>query len=203
MTSEPTIFVVDDDPAMRESLKCLFDASGDRCQMYASAGEFLKVYDPNWLGCLILDLRMPGMSGLELQEHLVELNVALPVIMFSAHGDIPAAVSALQQGAMDFVQKPFDPNLLLERVRAAIAHDAEQRTKSFDAAAVARKLATLSPREKDVLKWIVAGEPTKNIARRLGTSYNTVKNQRASILRKLDADSVVDVVRMVAEHEKG
>jgi FixJ family two-component response regulator len=113
MTSEPTIFVVDDDPAMRESLKCLFDASGDRCQMYASAEEFLKVYDPNWPGCLILDLRMPGMNGLELQEYLSELNVALPVIMFSAHGDIPAAVSALQQGAMDFVQKPFDPNSLV------------------------------------------------------------------------------------------
>jgi FixJ family two-component response regulator len=193
MTSEPTIFVVDDDPAMRESLKCLFDASGDRCQMYASAEEFLKVYDPNWPGCLILDLRMPGMNGLELQEYLSELNVALPVIMFSAHGDIPAAVSALQQGAMDFVQKPFDPNLLLERVRAAIAHDAEQRTKSFDAVATREGCIEMDRR----------GRTYENIARRLGTSYNTVKNQRASILRKLDADSVVDVVRMVAEHEKG
>lgn len=202
MIPEPTIFVVDDDPAMRESLKTLFDASGDRCRMFASAEEFLDVYNSEWPGCLILDLRMPGMSGLELQERLVESRVTLPIIMFSAHGDIPAAVSALQRGAMDFVQKPFAPNLLLERVHTAIDRDREQRKQSLGTAEVSRKLAALSPREKDVLKLIVAGEPTKNIARTLGTSYNTVKNQRASILKKLEADSVVDVVRMVAEHDK-
>jgi FixJ family two-component response regulator len=162
MIPEPTIFVVDDDPAMRESLKTLFDAFGDRCRMFASAEEFLDVYNPDW----------------------------------------PAAVSALQQGAMDFVQKPFAPNLLLERVHTAIDRDREQRKQSLGTAEVSRKLVALSPREKDVLKLIIAGEPTKNIARTLGTSYNTVKHQRASILKKLEADSVIDVVRMVAEHDK-
>lgn len=199
MTSnrEVTVFVVDDDSSVRDALRCMLEAALYRVETFASAEEFLGGYDGARRGCLLLDVRMPGMSGLELQKHLIARHEYLPIIMLTAHANVPMAVDSLTSGAVDFVEKPFDEADLLRRIEAAIARHVQINWSEAERAAICERLETLSDRERQVLDGLVAGKWVKLIASELGTSPNTVKNQRTRILEKMEAESVPDLVRMV------
>jgi two-component system response regulator FixJ len=195
MRSEPTVFVVDDDPAMRDSLRWLLQSVGLAVETYAAADEFLRAYDPTHPGCLVLDVRMPGMSGLGLQDELVARQIALPVIIITGYAEVPTAVRALKTGAIDFIEKPFNDELLLERVRQAI--EADQRTRETQAryTDVATRFAALTPREREVMELVTAGRANKVIAAELGLSPKTVEVHRANVMRKIEVDSVAELVR--------
>lgn len=197
MTEGVTVFFVEDEPAVRDSLVYLLESVDLHVEAFGSAEEFLEAFDPSRPGCLLLDVRLPGIDGLELQRRLNERRHRIPVIIVSAHGDIAMAVTAMREGAFDFVEKPFDDSDLIERIRRAIATDAENRQRLQRSDEIVERLGSLTAREREVLDLVVEGEPTKAIASRLGTSFNTVQNQRASILRKMHARSVADLVRMV------
>jgi two-component system response regulator FixJ len=198
-----TVFVVDDEPSVRDSLRCLLDSAGFAVETFATAGEFLDAAVESRNGCLLLDLRMPGMDGLQLQERLAEREIFLPIIILTAHADVPTAVKALRAGAVDLVEKPYDDEDLIARIESAISHSVEIDWTESERAAIASKLAGLSNREREVLERIVAGKWVKAIARELGTSHNTVRNQRARILEKMGAESVADLVRMVMVDQLG
>lgn len=197
MTSEPTVFIVDDDATVRESVSSLLVAHGLNSESFASAEEFLSRYDASRPGCLVLDLQMPGMTGLELQLQLQERSISLPVIFFSGNADVKSAVAGLRRGAADFLEKPHQPAALVSAVKDAIEQDRGARQQEQESAEVRARLDTLTEREQDVLDLIVAGKQTKEIAKLLGTASNTVGNQRTSIMRKMNADSATDLVRMV------
>lgn len=197
MTHEPTVFVVDDDPAIREALQALFEATQINFEMFSSGEAFLDAFDPDRTGCLLLDLRMPGMDGLEVQKRLIERSASLPVIMLTAFGDVPTVVTSLKSGALDFLQKPFDTSHLLRQIRKAIAQDARNREQRKRQTQLDGLLATLTPREREVLELMVEGVPTKTMAQQLGTSADTVRNQRSSVLKKMNVDSTVELARMV------
>ena len=191
-----TVFLVDDEQVIRDSISVLMGTDGIPCEVFASPQMFLDQFDPSRPGCLLLDLRMPGMDGLELLERLQQRGLDIPVIILTAHADVPRAVAAMKSGAKDFMEKPFSAEDLLRRVREAIRCDAEARHDRIGMDEITQRLDSLTPRETEILKLIVLGEPTKRIAAALGTSANTVRNQRSSILRKMEANSVVDLVRM-------
>jgi two-component system response regulator FixJ len=195
----PTLFVVDDDPATRDSLHFLADSVHLPVVSFASAEEFLASYDRSHPGCLLLDIRMPGMSGLELQEQLETHGIELPVIIVTAHGDVTSVVRALRKGAVDFLEKPVHEQGLLEKVRQALARDTERRAQREQARETEQRLASLTPREREVLALVADGESSKGVAARLGLSPNTVQNQRASIMRKMQASSVGQLVKMYTE----
>jgi two-component system response regulator FixJ len=197
MNQTPTVFIVDDDLALRESLSLLMNSANLRSEAFAGAREFLAKVEDDRPGCLILDVRMPEIDGLELQRQLAARGSRMPIIMLTGHGDVPMAVEALRAGALDFIPKPFDSKVLLTRIHEAIELDARTRQKHLDRAAIAARLAKLTPRETEVLDRIVDGLPSKAIAAALGSRFNTVQNQRASILKKMQAESVADLVRMV------
>jgi two-component system, LuxR family, response regulator FixJ len=197
-TAEPTVFVVDDDTAMCESLHELLEAEGMQSETFASAAAFLENYQADRPGCLILDIRMRGMDGLELQAELVRRRVLLPIVFLTGHGDVPLAVRAVQAGAVDFLEKPVPDAVLLQKVRAALEHDARQRAALVDRQEIARRLAELTPREREVMDRIVAGMPNKQIASRLGVSSKTIEVHRQRILHKMGVHSAVALVRMVA-----
>ncbi len=197
MTKKPTVFIVDDDAGVRDSLSLLMRSADLAAQTFAGAREFLAAVPDDSPGCLILDVRMPEVDGLELQRQLAARGSRLPIIMLTGHGDVPMAVQALRAGALDFIPKPFDSKALLARIREAIDLDARTRQKRLDRSAIEARLARLTPRETEVLDRIVDGLPSKAIAAALGSSFNTVQNQRASILKKMQAESVADLVRMV------
>jgi FixJ family two-component response regulator len=197
--SEPTVFVVDDDPATRDSVQFLAESVRIPVESFASAEEFLASYEPSRPGCLLLDVRMPGMGGLELQERLKTEGIDLPIIMVSAYGDVPTVVRALRQGAFDFLEKPVHEQGLLEKIRAALARDVKQRAERHRQEEIVRRLAKLSSREREVLALIAEGESSKGIAALLGVSPNTIGNHRTSIMRKLGATSVGQLVRMYAD----
>lgn len=203
MAAEPTVFVVDDDAAVRESLAMLLESAGLRVESYVSAREFLAEGDLSRPGCLILDIRMPGLSGLDLQDVLVERGVQLPVIMLTGHGDVPAAVRAMRGGAVDFLEKPFDSEVLLERIRQAFERDAELRRDSATQAALAERLSQLTQREREIMELIVAGNANKVIALDLDISERTVELHRARIMRKMGARSLAELMRMVLSPETG
>lgn len=203
MDAEPTVFIVDDESVVRDSLTVLMDTEGLKTETFESAQEFLDSYDSDKPGCLLLDVRMPGIDGLELQERLKEGGIEIPIVFLTAHADIPLAVAAMRAGAAEFIEKPFDGRDLLSRVRGAIDRDASQRLRRTECGEIAARLENLSVREHEVLDLMLQGESTKRIAWKLGTSSNTVRNQRSSIFTKLQADSVVDVVRMVTELRSG
>ena len=194
---EPTVFIVDDDAAMRDALHTLLNSVGMKTALYASADEFLAAYRPAQPGCLVLDVRMPGMNGLELQERLAEIGLDLPIIIITGHGDIPMAVQAMRAGAVDFLEKPFREQDLLHRLRQAIERDARSRRERSDKAGVARRLASLTSREREVLDLVVAGKHNKAIASELAISHKTVEFHRAKIMEKMEADSVAALVGMV------
>jgi two-component system response regulator FixJ len=196
--TDATVFVVDDDQAVRDSLQQLLQAVGLRVQTYASARDFLLAYRPDTPGCLVLDIRMPGMGGLDLQAQLVEQGVQLPIIFLTGHGDVPAAVRALKAGAMDFLQKPVNSQSLLDLVQQAIRRDGEARAQSAEKSEVVRRLATLTPREREVLDRMVAGKANKVIAVELAISERTVEFHRGKIMKKMCARSLAELVNMVS-----
>jgi two-component system response regulator FixJ len=197
MNANPTVFVVDDDQAMRNSLKWLIETVGMNVEAYASADEFIRNYYPGRAGCLLLDVRMPGMSGLELQEHFLEQQIKIPIIIITGHGDVPMAVRAMKAGAVDFIEKPFNDELLLDSIRNALALDVEQRAAQSERAVVAARLAQLTPREHEVMEMVTAGKANKEIALALGVSAKTVEAHRARVMEKMQANSLAALVRMV------
>ncbi len=196
MTESPTVFIVDDDALVRDALTLLLEASGYRVEACASAEAFLEAYRPERPGCLVLDVNMPGMSGPELQAELVHSRIRLPVIFLTGHGDVPLAVRAIKNGAMDFLMKPIDGGQLLDRVQAGFREDARRRAAESSLAARREALGRLTQREQEVLARIVAGDSNKEIARRLGISHRTVEVHRARIMEKLGARTVLDLAAM-------
>ncbi|MFI5365476.1 MAG: response regulator transcription factor [Candidatus Binatia bacterium] len=195
MPPDPTVFVVDDDPAMRDSLRWLLQSVGLPVQTYAAAEEFLEHYDATWPGCLVLDVRMPGMSGLKLQDVLAARHIQLPVIVVTGYAEVPTAVRALKTGAIDFIEKPFSDELLLDRVRQAIEADRQTREAEARRAAAMERFTSLTPREREVMKLVTAGKANKVIAAELNLSPKTVEVHRANVMKKMEVDSVADLVR--------
>ena len=197
MNGEITVFVVDDDRAVRESLALLVQSVGLEVETFAGAGEFLDAYRPDRCGCLITDIRMPGMSGLELQERLTADGYHIPVIVLTGFGDVPAAVRALKGGAVDFVEKPFNPQALLDLVQQAIVRDTELREQAAREADVAERMALLTPREQEVMALVVAGKANKVVAIDLSISERTVELHRGRIMKKMRARSLAELMRIV------
>ncbi len=194
--SQQTIYIVDDDEAVLDALALLLDTVGLRCQTFASAMAFLAAYDGISGGCLVLDIRMPGMSGLELQEKLIENHVLLPIIFITGHGDIPMAVEAMRNGAHDFIRKPFREQELLDRINEALAMESGIRHQQYERAAILMKLQNLTERELEVFQRITAGEANKVIAIELAISDRTVEVHRAHVMKKMAAKSLAQLVRM-------
>ena len=202
-TREPqsTVFVVDDDEAVRASLRLLLKSVGLPATAYSSAQEFLANYDPRHPGCVVLDVRMPGMSGLELQQILNMRGATIPVIFITGHGDIPMAVEAMQHGAFDFLQKPFRDQDLLDRVQRALERDDRTRQELKEKDRIRDRLTSLTPREHEVLALITRGKPNKVVAADLGVSQRTVEIHRARVMEKMGASSFAQLVRMVLDTE--
>lgn len=200
MSTDPQVYVVDDDPAIRLSLRMLLETDGHSVEEFNSADAFLSRCSPELRGCLITDIRMPGRSGLELQAALEDRNISLPVIMLTGHGDVPAAVQSLKAGAVDFFEKPFDPQALLLQVRRALALDAERREALNRSARLDTLLAKLTPREHEVIQRVAGGQSNKVIAIELGISERTVELHRGRGMRKMQVRSVADLVRLLSGH---
>lgn len=194
---EPTIFVVDDDSGVLKSLDMLMRAIGQRAETYASADAFLRSYRSEKPGCLILDLRMPGMSGLDLQEELIERGSSLPIIFITAHGDVPSAVDAVKGGAIDFIQKPFRDQDLIKKIEQALEQNAIARNESAVRGDVEARIASLTPRERQVMEIVVDGKTNKAIAAKLSLSERTIEIHRARVMQKMQAESLPDLVRAV------
>jgi two-component system response regulator FixJ len=194
MSEQPTVFVVDDDDALRDSILWLLESVGLNAEMYPTANDFLKACNPERSGCLLLDVRMPGMSGMELLERLKANNVLLPVII-TGHGDVPMAVRAIKSGALDFIQKPFNGQDLLDRVQYALQLDQENRLKRSEISHLRAHFDTLTPREREIMEHVTAGKSSKIIARDLGISAKTVDIHRANIMKKLQVHSVADLIQ--------
>ncbi|MDX1901326.1 MAG: response regulator transcription factor [Gammaproteobacteria bacterium] len=197
MTMQPMIHVVDDDQAMVESLLWIIESVGLKVKTYRCAQDFLDQYEPSQPGCLLLDVRMPGMSGPELQLKLNERGAAIPIIFISGHGDVPLAVRVMKAGAVDFLTKPFNDQVLLESINKALRLDRIHREKLQENARAEAKFALLSPREVQVLQGIVAGKQNKVISAELKISLKTVEAHRASVMKKMSVKSVPELVRLV------
>ncbi|UCC30501.1 MAG: response regulator transcription factor [Phycisphaerales bacterium] len=197
MTPEPTVFVVDDDEALRQSLTRLMESVNLPVETYPDAQAFLDSHDSGRPGCLVLDIRMPGMNGLELQDKLAKGRVRIPIIIISAHGNVDKAVRAMKSGAVDFIKKPYKGELLLERIRQALELDARIRRQEAARAEVAARLALLSPREHEVIEMLAAGKTPKQIAFELDLSRKTVDVHRGHIMMKMRADTLVELVEML------
>jgi two-component system, LuxR family, response regulator FixJ len=196
-SSEATVFIVDDDEAVRDSLGLLLRSVGYRARCYAGAKEFLKAFDPRDYGCLVLDIRMPGMTGLELQKHLTEIGCNIPIVFITGHGDIPMAVEAVRQGAVDFLQKPFQDQELVDRISDAMKQAAAQREGELERLQILDRIESLTAREKQVMGQVVLGKANKVIAGDLGVSQRTVEIHRARVMEKMQANSLAHLVRMV------
>lgn len=194
---EPTVYVVEDDQDMRRSLEWALRSEGLRVAAYESPQEFLDEYDAESAGCLVLDLRLPGMSGLDVQREVRARGGIVPFVVITAHGDVPQAVAAMRQGAVDFIEKPFSRQQLLDRIREALASDADARRTAHDEHEVRKRLARLTPREREVLDLVVEGKLTKEIARRLGISPKTVEVHRSNLVKKMAVTCVAQLVRQV------
>lgn len=195
-TENPIIYIVDDNDDVRETLELLFESVDLCAESFGSAGEFLDAYPMGQSGCLIADVRMPEMSGLELQEEMVKRSIDLPVIIITGYGDVEMAVNAMKAGAADFIEKPYKEQDLLDRVHKAINQSAQKRQESSEEQMARERLAQLTPRERQVLEFIVDGEPNKRIAYHLGLSEKTIEFHRANIMRKLEAKSLAELVRI-------
>ena len=197
----PTVYVVDDDEGVRNSLRFLLKSVGLATRALASASEFLEAYRPNQPGCLVLDVRMPGMSGIELQQQLNLRGATIPVIFITGHGDIPMAVEAMQHGAFDFLQKPFRDQDLIDRIQRALERDAKNRAALAQHAKIRERFESLTPREREVLALMTRGKPNKVMAAELGVSQRTVEIHRARVMEKSGANSLAQLVRMVMDLE--
>jgi FixJ family two-component response regulator len=190
------VIVVDDDPSMRRSLETLLRSVGHEVRVFSSADEFMNAKQPDAPGCLVLDVRLPGMSGLTFQQELAKAGVALPVIFITGHGDVPMTVRAMKAGAVEFLTKPFDDQVLLDAIHAAIERDRARRRETASLAELQTRYRGLTERERQVMKLVVAGRVNKQIAADLGLSLVTVKVHRGQVMRKMLARSVPELVRM-------
>ncbi len=201
--SEPTVFIVDDDQAVARSLRWLIETVRLKVETFSSAQAFLDGYDAAKPGCMVLDVRMPGMSGLDLQERLAAQQFRVPIIFITGHGDVQMAVRAVQAGAFDFIEKPFNDQDLLDRIQKAIAFDTDQRGKQALRVQLGSLFASLTPREHEVLDLVVEGMSNKAIANSLGLSAKTVEVHRAKVMEKMHARSVADLVKMAMQNQAG
>lgn len=199
MNAEPTVFVVDDDAAVRDSLSWMIEAAGLKVETFASAEDFLASYDPLRPGCLVLDMRMPGMSGIALQKQLASRNIDIAIIFITAHASVPTAVHAMRAGAIDFLTKPFSEDLLIDRITQCIEEARKRQVRNAAQADLAARFALLTPREKEILHDVVAGKPNKVIAAERAISQKTVEAHRARMMQKLRARSLPDLMRMVLQ----
>jgi FixJ family two-component response regulator len=190
------VFVVDDDESMRRSLATLLRSVGLDARVFASPQEFMRAERPDAPGCLVLDVRLPGMSGLAFQDQLATSGIALPIIFITGHGDVPMTVRAMKAGAVEFLTKPFDDQVLLDAIHAAIERDRVRRREAAQLAELEARYRALTEREREVFRFVIAGRLNKQIATELGLSVVTVKVHRGQLMRKMAAKSVVDLVRM-------
>lgn len=203
MKPDPTVFVVDDDAAVRRFLSSLIDSVGLNVETFASAQEFLDTYERGHAGCIVLDIRMPGMSGLELQRELAARHISIPVIILTGHGDVQIAVQTMKAGAFDFIEKPFNNELLLDRVQRAVAQQVHNNTDGVKRDEIADRMDLLTPRERQIMEMVANGEMNKLIAHRLGISEKTVEIHRSRVMEKMQARTLADLVRMVVIMELG
>ena len=196
--SVPTVFVVDDDEALREALCRLLEGAGWHVECYADGAAFLADYREERPGCLLLDIAMPGLSGLDVQRALKQRGLTIPIVFLTGHGDIPMAVEAMRAGAVDFLEKPVEGGALLKRVHRALGLDRERRAKHADVCEARRRYTRLSSREREVLALVGSGLSSKEIARKLGLSHRTVEAHRANVMRKMDARSLADLLNRAA-----
>jgi len=194
--ANPVVFIVDDDSSVRRSLERLIQSVGLTAKSFASAAQFLQSGHREQTGCLVLDVRMPEISGLELQEKLTQAGILLPIIFISGHGTVPMSVRAMKAGAMDFLQKPFDEQDLLDAVYRAIDRCSREQAQREELKELEARIRSLTPKEHEVFSWVITGMLNKNIADRLSTAEKTIKVHRASIMKKMGAQSVADLVRM-------
>ena len=202
MIKEQTVFIVDDDEGIREGLGLLLESIGQPYELYGSAMAFLDNYDPDRGGCLVLDIRMPRMTGLDLQIKLNEKKSLLPIIFITGHGDIPMAVEAMRRGALDFIRKPFREQELLDRINEALEYNAGKRKVLLDKQTLIEQIATLTEREMEVFQRVTEGEMNKVIAYDLGVSERTVEVHRSQVMRKLGARTLAQLVRLKIESEE-
>ena len=198
---ESIVFVVDDDPSVRSAIKRLIVCVGLQVELFESAQEFLASKLPNVPSCLVLDVRLRGISGLALQRHLAEANVQIPIIFITAHGDVPMTVRAMKAGAVEFLTKPFHDQDLLDAIQLALERDRIRHQQEAEIAVLRERFESLTPREREVLPWVVSGLLSKQIADAIGRSEASVKVHRSQLMRKMAADSVADLVRMAAKME--
>lgn len=197
MTSKPIVYIIDDDNAVRQFLGELIDSVNLRVEAFGSAQAFLDSYTPGSIGCLLLDIRMPGMSGLELQKELIKRSINLPCIILTGNADVQIAVQAFKAGAVDFIEKPFNNELLLDAVQRAIGDALAAHQKSIEHSQVIERVKQLTPREHEVLNQLIDGKSNKGIARSLQISKKTVEKHRAKVMKKMHAKSLACVVKMI------
>lgn len=202
MNDHQTVFIVDDDEGVRDGLSLLLATVGISCELYESAQQFLAAYDGDKRGCLVLDIRMPRMTGLDLQKKLLEMGSTVPIIFITGHGDIPMAVEAMRRGALDFIRKPFREHDLLERINEALNIDEDVHRKALEQQLLAAKLTTLSDREKEVFDRVAEGQMNKVIAADLGISERTVEVHRGQVMKKLDVRTLAQLVRIKINMEQ-
>jgi len=196
------VFVIDDEEAVRDAIAMTLETVGLDYRLFASGSEFLQAFHSDWSGCVVLDIRMPGMSGLDLQRELNARQVSLPVIFITGHGDIPMAVEAMRRGAIDFIRKPFRDQELLDRIQEALQQDRQARETLTERQHLRERIAALTPREREVFDRVAEGQANKVIAIELGVSERTVEVHRAQVMKKLQAKSLAQLVRLKIETEK-
>ncbi len=197
MTRAPVVFVVDDDPSVRSSLKFLLSSMGLQVESFDSAETFLQRKPPDAPSCLVLDVRLRGLSGLDFQRELAERNIRIPIVFVTGHGDIPMSVRAMKAGAIEFLTKPYRDQDLLDAVRIALERDRARREQEKEVTDLQQRFDSLTPREQEVISMVVSGMLNKQIAGQLGTAENTVKVHRSRAMEKMNAQSVADLVRMI------
>lgn len=191
-----TVFIVDDDPSVRDALSLVFSVRGYRTAVFSGAGDFLKAWQAEWSGCLLIDIRMPGMDGLRLQERLIEMGCTLPVVVITGHGDVDSARRAFKSNAIDFLEKPIDHDKMLEAIEQAFKSQSLIQDRKLAGEKAVRLLDQLTPREREVMNLVVGGYHNREIAEKLGISVRTVEVHKSHVMSKLDVDSVADLVRM-------